>query len=192
MLILDQPYTGLDKNSRAHLNQLLNKYAGKGGTLIIISNDTELPDCITHSATLTNGKLLPGNTAITQEEKKLLPLPSFLKEKPSYSSHSIISMKKIYVRYDEKYVLTDVSWQVNAGEKWLLQGHNGSGKSTLLSLITADHPQAYANDIKLFGIQRGGNIWDIKKRIGLISLGTACFLMCYINQSCASGFFDAS
>ncbi|MCH5683813.1 ATP-binding cassette domain-containing protein [Niabella sp. W65] len=80
-------------------------------------------------------------------------------------------MKNIRVRYDDKEVLSGIDWQVNAGERWLLQGHNGSGKSTLLSLVTGDHPQAYANDIKLFGVQRGGgeSIWDIKRRIGLIS-----------------------
>jgi molybdate transport system ATP-binding protein len=41
----------------------------------------------------------------------------------------------------------------------------------LLSLINGDHPQAYANNIYLFGNKRGTgeSIWDIKKHIGLIS-----------------------
>jgi molybdate transport system ATP-binding protein len=60
---------------------------------------------------------------------------------------------------------------VRRGENWFVQGPNGSGKTTLLSLVCGDHPQAYANDIRLFGVPRGSgeSIWDIKRRIGLLS-----------------------
>ena len=55
--------------------------------------------------------------------------------------------------------------------RWALLGPNGSGKTTLLSLIAADHPQAYSNDVYLFGEKRGSGetIWEIKKHIGLVS-----------------------
>ncbi len=210
LLIIDQPYTGLDKDSRTHLNQLLNEYAAKGGTLIIISNDMELPECVHHLIELKNGKIVNsaysvnekfsispfgGNTKGARSEAQKL-LPSFLTNPPEYTSQELVYMKDIHVRYDEKYVLTDINWQVHAGERWLLQGHNGSGKSTLLSLITADHPQAYANDIRLFGVQRGGgeSIWDIKKRTGLISPELHWYFdaNATVSQSLASGFFDAN
>jgi molybdate transport system ATP-binding protein len=53
----------------------------------------------------------------------------------------------------------------------LIEGPNGSGKSTLLELITGDHPQAYCNDLHLFGRRRGSGetVWDIKKNVGLVS-----------------------
>lgn len=197
LLIIDQPYTGLDVNTRANLNLLFNDYTNKGGTLILISNDAELPACINRFVTLQNGRLVQGDPAITTSvEKKLKPLPAFLQESPLYTSRNLISMKNINVRYDEKYVLSGIDWEVNAGERWLLQGHNGSGKSTLLSLIAADHPQAYANDIKLFGVQRGGgeSIWDIKKRMGLISPEMHWYFdhKSTVSQSIASGFFDSN
>ena len=46
-----------------------------------------------------------------------------------------------------------------------------SGKSTLLSLSRGDHPQAYSNDVSLFGRRRGTgeSIWDIKRRVGFVS-----------------------
>lgn len=195
-LIIDQPYTGLDANSRKKLNQLLNDYVARGGHLILLSNDDELPSCINRFATIENGKLNESSSVFFVEKKDLKPLPYFLTVAPIYISNSIVDMKNVSVKYDDKYVLSQIYWQVNAGERWLLQGPNGSGKSTLLSLITADHPQAYANNIKLFGVKRGGgeSIWDIKKRIGLISPELHWYFdaNATVAQSIASGFFDSN
>ncbi|MBZ4188286.1 ATP-binding cassette domain-containing protein [Niabella beijingensis] len=196
LLIIDQPYTGLDVTSRGRLNDLLNEYTVSDGTLLLISNDAELPACVNHFAVLKNGTLTTGNAAVVFEEKILKPLPGFLKAPPQYTTHTLIHMNDVHVHYGDKQVLSGIRWQVNAGERWLLQGHNGSGKSTLLSLITGDHPQAYANDIRLFGVQRGGgeSIWDIKKRIGLISPEFHWYFdaNATVLQSLASGFFDSN
>jgi molybdate transport system ATP-binding protein len=74
-------------------------------------------------------------------------------------------------------------------------GPNGAGKTTLLSLILADNPQAYANDITLFGRRRGSgeSIWEIKQSIGWV----APELQLYYPKSATcldvicSGFFDS-
>lgn len=196
LLIIDQPYTGLDVKARASLNEVLDFFVQRGGTLLLISNDTELPACINRFVNLKDGKLVHSDVPVNFHEKVLRPLPSFLLQSPQYSSNSIIYMSNIHVKYDEKEVLSGINWQVNAGERWLLQGHNGSGKSTLLSLITGDHPQAYANDIKLFGVKRGGgeSIWDIKRRIGLISPELHWYFdaNATVLESLASGFFDSN
>ncbi|MBA4054328.1 MAG: hypothetical protein C0490_06425, partial [Marivirga sp.] len=51
-----------------------------------------------------------------------------------------------------------------------LVGKNGSGKTTLFSMIFADHPMAYSQEIYLFGRRRGSgeSIWDIKRRINYL------------------------
>lgn len=196
LLIIDQPYTGLDVASRKSLNAVLKEYSDAGGTLLLISNDEEFPDFIQRFATISQGKLTTAREAQTLAAPALETLPAFLKTSPQYSSANLISMKGVAIKYGEKLVLQNIDWEINAGERWLLQGHNGSGKSTLLSLITADHPQAYANNIKLFGVQRGAgeSIWDIKRRMGIISPelhwyfdGNATVL-----ESLASGFFDSN
>ena len=103
-------------------------------------------------------------------------------------------MVNVNVRYGEKKILNNINWEVKKGERWNLSGPNGAGKSTLLSLITADNPQAYANEIYLFDKRRGSgeSIWDIKQKIGFVSpelhlyfdYSATCF------EVIASGLFD--
>jgi molybdate transport system ATP-binding protein len=120
----------------------------------------------------------------------LLELPP-----PPPAPPELVSLRQVRVAYGESVILTDVTWTVRAGECWALQGPNGSGKTTLLSLLNGDNPQAYANDIRLFGRPRGSgeSIWDLKRRIGWVAPemqahyapATAC------REVVASGFFDS-
>jgi molybdate transport system ATP-binding protein len=101
----------------------------------------------------------------------------------------------VRVSYDGTPVLRGIDWTVREGERWALLGPNGAGKTTLLSLILGDNPQAYANQIALFGRQRGSgeSIWEIKRRIGWVApelhlyypiAATGFDVVC-------SGFFDS-
>ncbi|HTN19289.1 MAG TPA: ATP-binding cassette domain-containing protein [Pelobium sp.] len=198
LLIIDQPYTGLDVASRKSLNILLDEIAKAGVTLILISNDEELPTCINRFAEIENGKLIqldePKETTIVKEDFERT-LPEFLRQSPVYSSNQIAKMADVNISYGDKQVLKNINWEVKAGEKWLLQGHNGSGKSTLLSLINGDHPQSYANELYLFGKKRGSgeSIWDIKQHIGLISPEFHWYFdaNATVWDSVASGLYDS-
>ncbi len=198
LLILDEPYTGLDRASRAKLNRYFDELAEAGVHLVLITSHTELPRCINRFAQISEGRLhgVQGAEAFTADTRRAnRPLPGFLQEQPDSPAETLFSLRNIHVRYGEKLVLKDVSWTVQTGEKWLLQGPNGSGKSTLLSLVTGDHPQAYANDIQLFGQPRGSgeSIWDIKKRIGMISPELHWYFdkTAKVWQAVASGLYDS-
>ena len=198
LLIVDEPYTGLDKSSRKKLNSYFEDLAAAGVHLVFITNDTDLPRCINRFAEIEQGQLKQVSSArelssdISRTPKAL---PPFLKEGPRVAADVMVHMEDINVRYGDKAVLKHISWTVRAGEKWLLQGPNGSGKSTLLSLITGDHPQAYANDIQLFGQQRGSgeSIWEIKERLGIISPELHWYFdkTAKVWQAIASGFYDS-
>ncbi|WP_017259605.1 ATP-binding cassette domain-containing protein [Pedobacter arcticus] len=198
LLIIDQPYTGLDIASRKSLNTLLDNIAKAGVTLILISNDEELPTCINRFAEIEDGKLVELESAkeitVIKEDFERT-LPEFLKQSPIYSSSEIAKMIDVNISYGDKQVLKNINWEVKAGEKWLLQGHNGSGKSTLLSLINGDHPQSYANELYLFGNKRGSgeSIWDIKQHIGLISPEFHWYFdaTATVWDSVASGLYDS-
>lgn len=198
LLLIDEPYTGLDKNSRQVLNQWLDELAAEGISMMLISNDQQLPNCINRYIQLHDGQIeeVSSMEAIRQDAKRVKKaLPAFLKEKPETSYSHVAELKHIYIRYGEKEVLKDVSWSVKVGEKWLLQGPNGSGKSTLLSLINGDHPQSYGLDIHLFGQARGSgeSIWDIKEKIGMISPEMHWYFdqQATVWHTLASGFYDS-
>lgn len=166
ILILDNPFIGLDVEARRQLSDLLQMLVREQHIelyLVIAKND-DIPD-------FSNSMIQMRAT-----EKKYFTQPDFQLLTPNHApqpseSDVVIDMRKVSIRYGERAILSDLDWQVKRGERWALSGQNGSGKSTLLSLVCADNPQSYACDITLFGQQRGSgeSIWEIKKRIGYVS-----------------------
>ncbi len=198
LLIVDEPYTGLDKGSRQKLNDFFDNLATDGVQLVLVTNERDLPSCINRFAEIEDGKINRVDTlhALSTDAVRIQQaLPAFLKEAPASPSDTMVQMENIHVCYGDKVVLKGINWTVRTGEKWLLQGHNGSGKSTLLSLITGDHPQAYANNISLFGQPRGSgeSIWEIKERVGIISPELHWYFdkTAQVWQAIASGFYDS-
>ncbi|MEQ4673865.1 molybdate ABC transporter ATP-binding protein ModF [Providencia vermicola] len=187
LLILDEPFDGLDVYSRSNLSELLYSLSEKGLTLVLVLNRfDELPDYIENMGVVADCKLtLSGdresvlaNTLISQlqhsEKIKQLSIPDTEDptndEKLDDTTPRIILNNGV-ISYNDKPILHGLTWHVNPGEHWQIIGENGAGKSTLLSLITGDHPQGYSNDLTLFGRRRGSGetIWDIKRHIGYVS-----------------------
>ncbi len=179
-LILDNPFLGLDVEGRATLHDIINTLPQKGIQLLLIANGHELPETITHVAQLDKGKwgykgekagFYPGEQPPhTALHKRVLER---VRDNATGTADFTFAIRMIdaTVRYGENTILKNVNWVVKKGERWQVSGPNGAGKSTLLSLITADNPQAYANEIWLFDRRRGTGetIWDIKKKIGFVS-----------------------
>jgi molybdate transport system ATP-binding protein len=107
----------------------------------------------------------------------------------------LVELRRATVRYGETTVLDRVSWILRRGEHWALLGPNGSGKSTLLELIHGDNPQAYANEVWLFGRRRGAgeSIWELREKLGFVSsrLQVAYRRSLPVLEVVASGFFDS-
>jgi len=201
IFVIDSPFVGLDVASRQQLHAIINEKAAAGKTIIVVADAYQLPACITHVAFLQNGGL-----AVFEEKQQFLAktihtlqLPDVLQHEMPVTQAAVnfnvaIKMDNVQVAYQQKIIINNINWQVNNGERWLLKGANGAGKSTLLSLVTGDHPQAYANKIVLFDKKRGSGetIWDIKRKIGYVSPELQWYfdtnLTCY--NTVASGFFD--
>ncbi len=180
LLILDNPYIGLDAPSRLLLNDLLQQLAENGVTLmLLLCNPGDIPpfaSAMLPIADRTIGQAVTGSVDDMQNAaKSLFPqlslsaLPSRHSEGEDYEA--AFELHDCRVAYGKTTILEHVDWRVNKGEHWALLGENGSGKSTLLSLVCADNPQSYSNNINIFDRRRGTGetIWDIKRRIGYLS-----------------------
>src|SRR5690606_9791327 len=66
-------------------------------------------------------------------------------------------------------ILHDLSWQVRAGEHWVLMGGNGSGKTSLLNAILS-YLVPSAGSIAVCGRDYGASDWQQTRRLaGLVS-----------------------
>lgn len=189
LLIIDNPYIGLDAAGRDSINQILEALIEekKLQVILLVSQPQDIPSWINKVLPMLDKNCLEIQSAKTfiQDKDlhvKLFPelnetlsteTKSFFQSKNSENDHYdfVLQMNKVGLRYYQKQILQDIDWEVKRGEKWALLGANGCGKSSLLSMVCADNPQAYANDIKLFDRKRGSgeSIWSIKQRIGYLS-----------------------
>ena len=191
ILILDNPFIGLDAPTRALLSDLLARLARMGGLqlVLVLSMLDDIPSFVTHVVPVEDMKvggkmereayvqafraadrvrMREEAGALEELQRRILDLPY---EHANFTSDEVVKLNGVSIRYGERTILKELDWTVMRGEKWALSGENGSGKSTLLSLVCADNPQSYACDISLFGRKRGTgeSIWEIKKHIGYVS-----------------------
>lgn len=195
VLILDNPYIGLDASTRQSLTALLKRLSEQRRISLILVTPLmdDIPEFITHVYQMKDKVCLPRQTRagyLAQLDRlsydKGLPeemihaIAQLPQPQTSWSAAlsdaeaslpPVVEMDHVGLRYGERTILKDLDWIIRAGERWALSGENGAGKSALLSLVCADNPQAYACRIHLFGRRRGSgeSIWEIKRHIGYIS-----------------------
>ena len=192
LLILDEPFAGLDAGTRAHFHTLLERLMDTALRVLLITTRVEdLPRHITHLLCVSQCRVVAAG-----RRAELLALPKVRRLFATRTSATVrgprggkgltrqgveklgtllgrelVRLRQVTVRYGNSVILRNLNWTIRAGESWALLGPNGSGKTTLLSLILGDNPQVYTNEVVVFGRQRGGgeSVWDIKKHIGWIS-----------------------
>ena len=186
VLIMDNPFIGLDAETREQLTDLLTTLAADGHLqiILVLSKSDEIPAFVTHivevsdmtvkpkvsrETYMANRPAFPDRVLSEDIRQDILTLPYHTAT--NNTSDEVIAFNKVSILYGERTILHELDWRVMNGERWVLSGQNGAGKSTLLSLVCADNPQGYACDIILFGHRRGSgeSIWDVKRHIGYVS-----------------------
>lgn len=204
LLLMDMPTTGLDTEGKAVFENLLSELSAAGCTVIMTTLANNIPKAINTVAVLKDGKIEKQYSRSEYNAEDAMPDDHFKMDTvqlnhlfPPNTIHpfaTLIKLKNVTIKYGESIIIDNLNWEVFPGEKWAVVGPNGAGKSTLLSLINADHPQAYANEIYLFDRKRGTgeSIWDIKKNTGFVS--AELFQYFPTEQNCLqiieSGFYD--
>ena len=209
MLVLDEPFEGLDPNGREALVNTLDRLADSGLPMLLITHrPEELFSAITHVLVLDNGRMVsagpidrhrkPIVTAVSlkhhHEPRTLFTVP-VSRNGRSTSTVPLVEMHAVTVHYGVTKVLGGFNWTMMDGENWAITGPNGAGKSTILKLITGDCLQVYANRIRLFGKDRGPDqtLGEVREHLGVVShdLATAYQKRMTALDVVCSGFFDS-
>ncbi len=181
LLVLDNPYIGLDAASRGELDSAIKVIAASGTDVVFLVCDAaDIPDYATGVIVMDSCKL--GRPVTTSEDIETIrttpaedatalsygDLPERREQFGSYTT--AFAIEDGHIRYGQRSIIEGLDWSVGGSERWALTGPNGSGKSLLLSMVTADNPQGYANHITLFDRRRGSgeSIWEIKDNIGYV------------------------
>lgn len=185
ILVIDNPFIGLDAGSRTELRDALMSLRDRGLHIVLLLSDAgEVPDGADAMLTLEGCRFTGMVTGSTDVRRRVCEIadadesgccclaPVILPDAPGdVPEHEMaFSIHGGKAAYGGRDVFSGIDWEVRRGERWMLTGPNGSGKSLLLSMVCGDNPQAYANDIVIFDHKRGSgeSIWDIKNNIGYV------------------------
>lgn len=206
LLIMDEPFNGLDANARQDLMEMMDQLAATGTQMVLITHrPSEIPGAFTHVLHLEEGQVVWQGAKIafldhlTQRGGQPKTQTSIASSPQIQSAdrpgETLIEVHRATVRYNDTVVLDQVDWMVHAGENWALVGPNGAGKSTLLKLITGDNLQGYANKLVLFGHRKGAgqSVWEIKAHIGYVGDELQARYQKHMSgfDVVCSGFFDS-
>ena len=183
VLVCDNPFDSLDKDSCLALSQSLKKLSGKGITiLLMLSNRQDIPQWCQKVASIEEGEFHKiGHLEDIATQNKLdkifssgqtnTPWPVSPYKMAEYKHKYLVKLNNGKVHYSGNVIFENMNVRIEPFQHTLITGANGSGKSTLMQLITGDCTQCYSNDIEVLGFKRGSgeSIWQIKEQMGIVS-----------------------
>ena len=183
LLILDDPFEGLDRAACGELAEAIVHVAQRLPVVVVGTFGAgQLPfaaEALREVVAIAEGRAVFRGTPqaflarVVDPSAHRPPPPVALGSwyEPLAPGVPLVALAGGCVRYGDQVVFADLELRIGPGQHTLIEGPNGSGKSTLLEMITGDHPQAYSNDLHLFGRRRGSGetVWDIKRKVGVVS-----------------------
>ncbi len=209
VLVLDEPFEGLDTQTVPKVRGILESLSEELALVLCLNRIEEVPDFTTHAIRLEHGRIAQRFNCESGREARLLltqisqirsreltlPPPERVQDTPLNDDGSLVRLVDARVAYTDHVVFKDLNWTIRPGEHWQVKGPNGSGKTCLLGLVTGDHPQCYVNDLTLFGRKRGQGetIWQLKNHLGFVStsLHWDYRLSVGVRNVIVSGFYDS-
>jgi molybdate transport system ATP-binding protein len=186
LTILEDAYAGLDAPARRMLARVITRLMRQRWPFLISTNRVEEIPAATSHLLLTDGyRVVAQGTKqamLRIWRERFWAKPPILRQKaalvrtlPGRSGtplgRALVELRNVKVTGAKRMILRGVSWTLREGERWAILGPNGAGKTTLLNLIQGDHPQAYSQQIRLFGRQTDSTqaLWRARRKIGWMS-----------------------
>ena len=188
LLLLDEPFDGLDAPARHDIGTALELAAAKGATIVLSAHRRQdIPSLIASAYRVEKGRLVPCSIHAERMEaplsqcaspaqnlsplccalphwKDVSPFVSALVSRPS----PLLELKHVDVFIERKQVLHDINWRVEPGQQWRISGGNGAGKSTLLRLLYGEEFAAWGGSLAWCGKPWPG-LEELHKAVGYVS-----------------------
>lgn len=174
LLLLDELFEGLDAHKRIVVSRWLDRTARSALPWVLAAHRPEdTHRAATHLARLERGRLLYAGLRKPPKQSKSADAarrrPQAMGRTPaSRRRRLLVRLHRANVHLGATPVLQDISFEVRAGECWVVHGPNGSGKTTLLRTIYGDHG-VDKHCIERFGIHPGVPLERFKRRVGWIA-----------------------
>jgi molybdate transport system ATP-binding protein len=188
LLLLDEPYNGLDVGARATLDREFARLARTAATIVVSAHRAEdAPRGFAHAIVVEDGRIAhagrrsaaPRDWLIGPERTSVRPATRLAARARSRSTSSrastahapapLLRLRGVDLYRDYRPVLRDVNWDLARGEHWAIVGANGSGKSTLLRFVYGEFPAALGGIVERLGHPPGTHLEAWRRRVAFVS-----------------------
>jgi molybdate transport system ATP-binding protein len=174
LLLLDEVFTGLDRENHLRLMTWLARLRGRLPLVTVAHQPRDVPANATHLLVLKEGRVAAAGRLRAAQLRRYLG-----SDAPDSTGAGraavfvagrgtpLLHMRQASVYLEERRALRDVSLTVCAGEFWVIHGENGAGKTTLLRTLYGDHGVAAGGAIERCGITPGVPLERFRARTGI-------------------------
>jgi molybdate transport system ATP-binding protein len=179
LLLLDELLSGLDETNHERALRWLEQTGRSNLPWVLATHRVEdVPKTATHALVLEKGHV------VFRGPLRKAPLERWLNQPrvttgagaavmPGSRSHRVrrllLRLTRASVYLDETRILENLSFEVRAGDCWVVHGRNGSGKTTLMRTLYGDHGVASGGRIERSGIEPGVPLQVFKRRVGFVA-----------------------
>lgn len=175
ILVVDDPFLGLDLNAREWVVDSLGKVASasslsQGTSLVLgVRSLDKVPDWIQKTLCAQESGLIESDTNEEADKTPNVTITPYEHVADDRIPH--IEFKNAHVAYKGIPVFKNLNWIAHAGSRWRIHGQNGLGKTTLLALIAAEHPQLWRGFVLVDGVPRrtgsGVSYFEVNNELGV-------------------------
>jgi len=136
VVLMDEPYTYLDQESRISFKKFIDKYLDSNGSIIVVDHIVEnWVEYEPYTIILNNGRVIyqGGYNPVVQPSRSEMERGRVR----SFNDRIVLIVDNVWFKYPgSKPVLKGVNLEVHRGEITGIRGVNGVGKTTLLKIIS--------------------------------------------------------
>lgn len=183
LLLLDEPFDGLDARRRTQLLRWLER-SGRASLPWALATHRldEVPRSATHLLVLERGRVhyrgrlrrgllerwLSADRP-AEPERNLRRNAANASGATARRAVPLASFVRASVWLDGRPVLQGLDFAIRSGECWIVHGGNGTGKTTLLRTLYGDHGVAHGGSIVRRGVVPGVPLVHFQRRTGLVA-----------------------